>query len=105
VEEIEDLIYKNNTGDVCFMMRTTSIVRFSDALGRVTFPKELRDMLEIKTDTPLAVFTGNNEIILKKYEPNCMFCGSFDDLYYFKEKNICKACADDLKELEKANSR
>jgi len=38
----------------------------------------------------------DSSIILKKYEPNCVFCGSTDDLIEYKGKLVCKKCSKEL---------
>ncbi|HDK7138902.1 TPA: AbrB/MazE/SpoVT family DNA-binding domain-containing protein [Clostridium botulinum] len=80
-------------------MKNTGIVRKIDSLGRIVLPKELRKVLNIKdNETPLEIYTEGEEIILKKYEPACIFCGEAKEVINFKGKNICKIC---LKELVK----
>ncbi|MBY6758683.1 AbrB/MazE/SpoVT family DNA-binding domain-containing protein [Clostridium botulinum] len=80
-------------------MKNTGIVRKIDSLGRIVLPKELRKALNIKdNETPLEIYTEGEQIILKKYEPCCIFCGEAKEVINFKGKNICKIC---LKELGK----
>ena len=35
----------------------------------------------------------NDSIILKKYEPACIFCGDAKDVFNYNGKNICTECA------------
>ncbi|MHB9901427.1 AbrB family transcriptional regulator [Clostridium botulinum] len=80
-------------------MKNIGIVRKIDPLGRIVLPKELRKALNIKdNETPLEIYTEGEEIILKKYEPACIFCGEAKEVINFKGKNIYKIC---LKELGK----
>ena len=78
-------------------MKSTGIVRKVDQLGRVVLPKELRNVLDIPECTPLEIYMEGENIILKKYAPDCLFCGSGDYVINFKGKNICKSCLADLK--------
>ena len=82
-------------------MKATGIVRRVDELGRLVIPKELRKAYGLDTDTPVEIFTDNDSIILKKYEPavSCVFCGEdhSDALLSFKGKVICKGCLVTLK--------
>lgn len=77
-------------------MRSTGIVRRVDDLGRIVIPKETRRVLDIKEYEPIEIFTEGDLIILKKYQPGCIFCGNADDVISFKGKNICKDCLKDI---------
>ena len=78
-------------------MKATGIVRPVDPLGRVVIPVELRRNLGIKTDDSLEVFVDGEFIMLKKYEPACIFCGNAKDVQNIHGKNICRTCLDELK--------
>ena len=77
-------------------MKSTGIVRRIDELGRIVLPKELRHTFSIETKDALEIYVDGSEIILRKYEPACIFCGNAKDVSNIKGKNICAAC---LKEL------
>ena len=62
-------------------MKSVGIVRKVDELGRIVIPVELRRNTE------------DNCIILKKYEPSCIFCGDAKNIFQFNGKNICPECA------------
>ncbi|MBR6584207.1 MAG: AbrB/MazE/SpoVT family DNA-binding domain-containing protein, partial [Firmicutes bacterium] len=70
-----------------------------DPLGRVVIPVELRRNLNIKTDDSLEVFVDGEYIMLKKYEPACIFCGNAKDVENIHGKNVCRECLDELKKL------
>jgi len=78
------------------MMKATGIVRKIDELGRIVLPIELRRSLDISEKDALEIYVDGNSIILKKYEPSCVFCGNAKDIVKFKEKNICPACLHEL---------
>ncbi len=80
-------------------MKSTGIVRKIDDLGRIVLPKELRRTLGIDDKDPLEIFVEDNTIILKKYQPACMFCGNARDVVTYKGKNICPACAAEMGKL------
>ena len=80
-------------------MQATGIVRPVDPLGRVVIPVELRRTLNIKTDDSLEVFVDGDFIMLKKYEPACIFCGNAKDVENIHGKNVCRNCLDELKKL------
>lgn len=78
-------------------MKSTGIVRKVDELGRVVLPIELRRTLDIAEKDALEIYVDGQTIILKKYEPACLFCGNAKDVIIFKGKNICPDCLVDLK--------
>lgn len=73
-------------------MKATGVVRPIDALGRIVLPKEIRSVLDIQAKDPIEIFTDNDRIILKKYEPSCVFCQNSDEVTYYKGKMICRDC-------------
>ncbi len=78
-------------------MKSTGIVRKVDELGRVVLPIELRRTLDIAEKDALEIYVDGATIILKKYEPACIFCGDAKDVTVYKGKNICPACMRELK--------
>lgn len=78
-------------------MRSTGIVRKVDELGRIVIPIELRRTLDIEIKDALEIYVNSEEIILKKYQPSCIFCGEVRDVENFKNKKICKSCLETLK--------
>ncbi len=73
-------------------MKSTGIVRKVDELGRVVIPIELRRTLGIDEKDALEIYVDQEKIILKKYEPACIFCGSADQVQHFRGKLVCKEC-------------
>lgn len=56
-------------------MKSTGIVRRVDEVGRIVLPMEIRKSLNIDTRDPVEIFVDSNQIILRKYEPACIFAG------------------------------
>lgn len=74
-------------------MKSTGIVRKVDELGRIVLPKELRITLNINEKDPLEIFVDDDgKIILKKYEPACVFCNSMNGIVSFNGHNVCHEC-------------
>lgn len=73
-------------------MKSTGIVRKVDDLGRVVLPSELRKNLGIELRDNVEIYVSGESIILKKYQPSCVFCETVDNITVFKGKNICKDC-------------
>lgn len=86
------------------MAKNTGIIRRVDELGRVVIPIEIRNKFDIVEKYPLEVYVDGNSIILKKYEPNCLFCGKNKELTVFLDILICDKCISkisDIKEFKK----
>ncbi len=80
-------------------MKSTGIVRKVDELGRIVLPIELRRTLDIAEKDSLEIYVDGSQIILKKYEPSCIFCGDARNVVNYKGKNICTACLAEMKSL------
>ena len=78
-------------------MKATGIVRKVDVLGRIVLPIELRKNLDIEREDPIEIYVDGDYILLKKYEPACIFCGNAKEVKRIRDKNICDEC---LKELQ-----
>ena len=77
-------------------MTSTGIVRRIDSVGRFVLPIELRRTLDIDDNDSLEIFVEDNTIILKKYQPACIFCDDAKDVINFKGKNVCPNCIREL---------
>lgn len=73
-------------------MKSTGIVRKVDELGRIVLPIELRRTLDIAERDALEIFVSEETIILKKFQPTCIFCDSAKNIINYKGKNICSGC-------------
>ena len=82
------------------MIKSTGIVRRMDELGRVVIPMELRNQFKIVEKDPIEIFVDGSSIVLRKYEPNCIFCGSTKDLYEYNDKLICSKCTEKISDLK-----
>jgi len=77
-------------------MKSTGIVRKVDELGRIVIPKELRRTLGIEEDGSLEIFVNEDTIVLRKYQPGCVHCGSVDHVSKFHDALICDNCREDI---------
>ncbi len=80
-------------------MKSTGIVRKVDELGRIVLPIELRRTLNIDIKDSIEIYVDNSSIVLKKYEPTCVFCGEASDVISYKDKNVCKSCLEEMKNM------
>ena len=63
-------------------MKSLGVIRKVDELGRVVLPVE--------------IFVERDRIVLRKYEPACIFCGSTGDAVEWKDKRVCRRCAEKI---------
>ncbi len=78
-------------------MKPLGIIRKIDDLGRLVIPKELRKSIGWEDNSPIEMFCGNKqEVILRKYEPGCIFCGESKNLMTYSDKNVCKQCIETM---------
>lgn len=80
-------------------MKNSYFVRRIDELGRIVLPMEIRKGLDIKEKDPLEIFIKDNGIFIQKTLPYCIFCNSTINLEPFHNRNICKNCINQLKEV------
>ena len=82
-------------------MKSTGIVRKIDELGRIVLPIEIRNTMNIENRDPLEIFVDEDKIILRKYQPACVFCNNADNVELFKGKLVCRDCLSEMKDLTK----
>ena len=81
-------------------MKSTGIIRRVDELGRVVIPMEIRNQFNIVEKDPIEIYVEGSCIVLKKYEPNCIFCGNTKNLVEYKGKLVCDKCTSLLNSLQ-----
>ena len=67
-------------------MKSTGIIRRMDELGRVVVPIE--------------IYVEGEKIVLKKFQPNCIFCGNTKHLVAYHDKLICEECSKKIGKLK-----
>jgi transcriptional pleiotropic regulator of transition state genes len=73
-------------------MKATGIIRKVDELGRIVLPIEIRRTMDIAERDELEIFMDGDQIILQKFQPSCVFCGSTHSLVSYEGKNLCTDC-------------
>ena len=66
-------------------MKSTGIVRRVDELGRVVIPIEISNK-----------YVEGSNIVLKKHEQSCIFCGNTKNLSEYKGKLVCNKCSEQI---------
>ena len=79
-------------------MKSTGIIRKVDDLGRIVLPIELRRTLDLSERDELEIYMEDDRIILQKFDPSCVFCGSLRGLIQYRKKNVCQECVKKLLE-------
>ena len=77
-------------------MKSTGIVRKIDELGRIVLPIEMRHTMHIEPRDSMEIFVDGNSIILRKYEQECIFCGSTKKVSVFRDRCVCENCRKEL---------
>lgn len=73
-------------------MKSTGMVRKVDDLGRLVIPSEIRREHLVESGTPMEIFIDGESIILKRYNPGCIFCGENRTLVRYREQLVCPEC-------------
>ena len=80
-------------------MKSTGIVRKVDEQGRIVLPIELRRTLDLGERDELEIYLDDDKVVLKKYEPACIFCGSGFGLGTYQGKNVCMECIQNMNNI------
>ncbi len=79
------------------------VTRPVDKMGRVVIPKEIRKQLNIENDKDsFEIYMQGDMVVLKKYQPRCVFCKSLEGSIMYEGYTVCKECIAKLnKKLDK----
>lgn len=80
-------------------MKPAGVVRKVDQLGRIVLPKSLRKRYQMNEGDPVEILVQGDHIILERYRPKCVFCGSMEQVSDFKERFICSQCLLEMSRL------
>ncbi|MEC0092971.1 AbrB/MazE/SpoVT family DNA-binding domain-containing protein [Paenibacillus macquariensis] len=83
-------------------MKPAGVVRKVDQLGRIVLPKSLRKRYQMNEGDPVEILVQGDHIILERYRPKCVFCGSVEEVNEFKERLICAQCQSEMSDLLRA---
>ncbi|CAH1189943.1 hypothetical protein PAECIP111893_00038 [Paenibacillus plantiphilus] len=89
-----------DTGEVKFL-KPAGVVRKVDQLGRIVLPKSLRKRYQMNEGDPVEILVQGDHIILERYRPRCVFCGSINEVSEFKERYLCSECMSDMYQLRR----
>lgn len=61
--------------------------------GSISVPVALRRQMGLESGDPMEVEqTEDGEIVIRAYQPRCIFCGTTENVTLFKGKGICMEC-------------
>src|SRR5690606_3901763 len=83
------------------VMKPAGVVRKVDQLGRIVLPKSLRKRYLMNEGDPVEIFVQADHIILERYRPKCVFCGSMEEVREFKERYVCGGCMEEMGYLKR----
>lgn len=70
----------------------SGIARKIDDLGRIVIPAETRRLFNIREGDQLSISIQGSNIVIRKLENTCTFCGSTESVISFQGKGICTKC-------------
>lgn len=82
-------------------MKPAGVVRKVDQLGRIVLPKSLRKRYLMNEGDPVEIFVQGEHIILERYRPKCVFCGSMNEVLEFKDRYVCSQCMREMEYLKR----
>ncbi len=80
---------RNRSGHICSI----------DSLGRIVIPSSMRKNYDMEKGKQIELIGVEGGILLRKYEPGCMFCGNIYDLTIFQGRIVCKDCIERMAKM------
>ena len=72
------------------------IARKIDDLGRIVIPAETRRLFNIREGDQLMISIEGPNIVLRKLEDTCIFCGATEHVTSFRGRGVCTTCRSQL---------
>ena len=69
-----------------------------DNLGRIIIPAPIRRACGMERGESIEMVVIDEGLLLRKYQPGCIFCGNILDLTMFGGKMICRECIKKMSE-------
>ncbi|MEE1126354.1 MAG: AbrB/MazE/SpoVT family DNA-binding domain-containing protein [Acutalibacteraceae bacterium] len=81
---------KRKMGQVCTV----------DGLGRIVIPSLMRKTYNMEKNEDIELIMLEEGILMRKYQPGCIFCGNISNITMFKDRVICRDCLHEMAEHE-----
>ena len=78
-------------------MKSFGIISGLDKSGGIRLPENFLKLCEVGAGDTLELQLKGDSIVMRKYPPVCIFCGSDKILGEYKNKSYCSCCSDELK--------
>jgi transcriptional pleiotropic regulator of transition state genes len=86
-------------------MKSTSVVRKIDELGRIVLPSEIRRVFGIREGDELDISVDGEKVILQKRQDICLFCGAENPGVTYRERRVCDSCAGEVGKMGRIEVR
>ncbi|MCI6653150.1 MAG: AbrB/MazE/SpoVT family DNA-binding domain-containing protein [Ruminococcus sp.] len=73
-------------------MKQIGYVSKIDTLGRVVIPKPVRQMFNLEKEDAIEILPKDNGLLIRKYQPTCLFCGEIDNVITHEGITVCENC-------------
>lgn len=78
-------------------MKSCVVISLLDKNGEVRLPEKLLGLCRFGAGDTVEMHLEGKSIVLEKYPPTCIFCGSEENLQEYRSKSYCRCCADELR--------
>ena len=78
-------------------MKQKGAIKTIDEVGRIVIPEALRRKAGLEERCEVEIYAEKDRIIVRRYKPGCVFCGSTRDNVKWMDKLVCRDCLDGLK--------
>ena len=85
-------------------MKSTGFVKIIDKMGRIVLPMEIRKVLNLTQEgSAVEIYTQDDMVVLRKYQPGCIFCHNVDNLVDYHGAKICEDCINEMSNRAKSS--
>ncbi|OPY64065.1 MAG: Transition state regulatory protein AbrB [Pelotomaculum sp. PtaU1.Bin065] len=73
-------------------MKKLRAIRKLNRFGHLIIPIGMRFSIGIGKNDQVEFYTGPDQLIMKKHEPDCIFCGDDSGIQIYRGKMVCCKC-------------
>lgn len=82
-------------------MVSIGMIRPVDKMGRIVIPMEIRRQLKIESNVDsVEIYMDGENIILRKYQPACVFCDNLSNVVEYEGRMVCTSCIEKMNQLK-----